>query len=497
MGKTKVRYLYKDRDHYRYQRRVPESVLSFVGLKMWKIGLGSDYMQAVADADRLAREHDDLIRRMRDPNAALDVAERIVHDESTLPGTVHQLRLMADRNDGHVTMRLAAPVRPGDTGITLEPDIPDGEMGMIRWGLALADGEKDPAARLVILHRLLAGYFGDDAPVPDDPDARIDHRAMRDKIKARIDAIQPDTDTITTVLERYIVHQGITPNVALRYRRYVGHLTDHLGSDMPISQITPRDLRRYRTTIAATRAPATVKAMFTPLKGLLRFAEDEDLIEANPARSIRMPRERLSVEDRSYMPFSPAEVRKILSEAPDYYRAPRRFARWPERCHAYAMLTRAAAFTGCRPVELVRLTPKTVSDEAITIRESKTASSSRVIPLHPEIANFPDFVRSGGLKTFDLGHRDPAIPFKRTHATMLRDGMGIDDSRKCLYSWRATFQNAMERAGIDKDVRQAILGHVEGGAIRRYSAGPEWYIKVDAVHRTDPRQEYQGMSQDR
>ena len=489
MTRRKVRYLYQDRDHYRYQRRVPERVRQMVGEDVWKIGLGPDYVAAVAEADRLAREHDDLIRALRSPNEALDEADRIARREAALPDSVHHVRMLAERDNGQITMRLAEPVRPDDTEIVVEPDTPGGVLALIRWGLSSVDAEPDPALRLVILKRMLAGYFGDDAPVPDDPDARIDHLAMRDKIRARIGAIQPDADTITTVLERYIVHQHVTPSVALRYRRYVGYLVDHLGADMPIGQITARDLRAYRNVIAAGRSPATVRSMFVPIKGVLAYAEDEELIESSPARSIRMPRERLSVEDRSYLPFTPAEVRKILSDAPSYFRAPKRYARFPDRCVAYAMLTRAAAFTGCRPIELVRLTAKTVSEEAITIRESKTASSSRVIPLHPEISDFPDFVRGGGLKTFDLTHADPAFPLKRNHTTMLRDGMSITDPRKTLYSWRSTWQVAMERAGVVKEVRQAILGHVEGGAIRHYTAGPDWQVKVDAVRRSDPRRD--------
>lgn len=63
----------------------------------------------------------------------------------------------------------------------------------------------------------------------------------------------------------------------------------------------------------------------------------------------------------------------------------------------------------------------------------------------------------------------------------------INNPRKALYSLRSTFQNAMRRAGAPKDVRRAILGHVESGAIRHYDDGPSFALLKEWVEKSDPR----------
>lgn len=480
--------MYQDREHYRYQRRVPNAVRGIVGCAVWKIGLGADYVAAVAAAAQLASEHDDLIQALKDPHRGLDVVKDHTKAQASLPPTAHMLAEIASQHGGDVRMRVASPIRPGDTHIDLVPDIDDpGMLATIRRGIAVSDAASSDAARILILHRLLAGFFSDDAIAPDDPDDAEDWAALRRKIERRIEAISPDRDTITSVLERYIAHQRVTAEVAYRYRRFTKQFVEMIGEDVPVRRLTAMQLRAFRNHMMRGRSPATVKAAFVPIKGLLQYAIEEDIIESNPGR-IRLPKEKLAVEDRMWLPFSPSEAKLVLEYAEEYWTGPKR-TRYLDRCRAFLMVTRACAFTGCRPKEIVRLTPETVTDDAITIRGSKTASSSRIIPIHPEIAGLPDFVRSGGLRTFgDVSHQ-PTMPLRRNHATLLRERVGITDPRKSLYSWRSTFQNAMERAGVAKDVRQAILGHVEGGAIRHYSAGPDWQTKVDAVMRSDPRRD--------
>ena len=59
--------------------------------------------------------------------------------------------------------------------------------------------------------------------------------------------------------------------------------------------------------------------------------------------------------------------------------------------------------------------------------------------------------------------------------------------RKTLYSFRGTFQDALRRAGTPLEVRQAILGHKEGGAIKHYDSGPEFEVMKEWLCKADPR----------
>jgi hypothetical protein len=63
----------------------------------------------------------------------------------------------------------------------------------------------------------------------------------------------------------------------------------------------------------------------------------------------------------------------------------------------------------------------------------------------------------------------------------------ILEPRKTLYSFRGTFQDAMRRVGAPLEVRQAILGHTQGGAIKHYNSGPEFELMQEWIWKSDPR----------
>lgn len=153
------------------------------------------------------------------------------------------------------------------------------------------------------------------------------------------------------------------------------------------------------------------------------------------------------------------------------------------------MVIRALMFTGMRPIEVLRLQPDDVSDRAIRITGSKTESSTRVIPMHPEINSFCAWVKGGGLKTYQSIGTDPVGAIRHNFTRLIRNSLNpkIVDEQKTLYSLRSSFVNAMRRAGADIQMQRAILGHKESGAIRHYDDGPEFEKKFDAVAMTDPR----------
>mgnify|MGYP000381804085 CR=1 FL=1 len=145
--------------------------------------------------------------------------------------------------------------------------------------------------------------------------------------------------------------------------------------------------------------------------------------------------------------------------------------------------------SGMRPIEVIRLKPDDVDEKLIRITGSKTESSTRVVPLHPEIKDFPAWLSSGGLETFQSINTDQVGSVRHNFGRLIREKMSdpITDPQKVLYSLRSTFVNAMRRAGADIQVQRAILGHKEAGAIRHYDDGPEFEIKQKWVEATDPR----------
>jgi integrase len=139
------------------------------------------------------------------------------------------------------------------------------------------------------------------------------------------------------------------------------------------------------------------------------------------------------------------------------------------------------------------LTPSDIDHRCIRITGGKTKSAVRVIPLHPAISDLPDWVHKGGLAVFHnqatgKAQTDPVNSLRYNFSKLVK--VLIDEpiigERRALYSLRSTFQNALRRAGAPIEVRKAIMGHVERGAIRHYDDGPEFELLRKWVVAADP-----------
>lgn len=180
-------------------------------------------------------------------------------------------------------------------------------------------------------------------------------------------------------------------------------------------------------------------------------------------------------------------MKRLLEAMAEHWGSPKRGLR-DERRIAIHMVCRVMAYSCLRPIEVVRLEPHDVCDDWIKVRVSKTPSSYRTIPLHPTLSDFPAFMAKGGMETFRTIETDQVEPVRYNFRRLTRDLMDppIAEKKKVLYSLRSTFSNAMRRAGADPDIRRAILGHAEGGALNHYDDGPEFYKKRKWINATDP-----------
>ena len=100
------------------------------------------------------------------------------------------------------------------------------------------------------------------------------------------------------------------PSAATRvvYRRAIRQFTAFIDGD--VLAVSRRDVEAYRAHLETLgRAPATIAKTMTALTGYFAFAEDEGLIERNPAGRARRPKVP-SVSPRQGL--SPAEVRALF-----------------------------------------------------------------------------------------------------------------------------------------------------------------------------------------
>jgi integrase len=133
------------------------------------------------------------------------------------------------------------------------------------------------------------------------------------------------------------------------------------------------------------------------------------------------------------------------------------------------MMLRVLIYTGARPLEIAQLRPCDVENGVISIndhdgKEIKNKASIRDIPIHPEIADFEEFAKSGGqlvFKTYETIQDRKAEALSSRFTKLIRQQLKITDQRKTLYSLRHSFADACRNAGIPYGIRYQLMGHVE------------------------------------
>lgn len=540
----KVRYLKVDRGRYFYQRRIPQRFQRTLGQTFWRKPCGDvDYAKAVQLIVTWAEEHDELIASLSNPNTLakehnkatrrVKERQRKSYDDLGLPKFFEMTerragekryypreslprpwqasaKMMADADDcraGNPSSENAitlirervSRLNDGDkpTTVLRVPDYEpinqflDREVEQsIRKAIKLQITEPvEPLNDLDYLDWLREAYdvgFPTGQEPPADPDDRDEFEFIKRKLERKISEVSPDPNTISSVLARYCDFNSIRPGTRSKYRRDVGRLIERLG-DVPIGHVRTQDLRSMRDQLMGQLKPASLHAVFTPIIGILNFAFDEDIIETNPMAGVKLPRDKRPIEERKWKSFEPSEIRNILEAAQAVWGNTAKGLS-DERRTAILMVVRVLTYSGMRPIEVIRLQPEDVNDQYISVRGSKTESSTRVIPLHPAISELPTWIADGGLRTFDTIKTDRVGSVRHNFSRLIREQMAIPilDPQKTLYSLRSTFVNALRRAGADIQIQRAILGHKEAGAIRHYSDGPEFELKKRWVEATDP-----------
>lgn len=296
--------------------------------------------------------------------------------------------------------------------------------------------------------------------------------------------------------EAYFKKNQIKTEGRNKYRRVIKRLIAQVG-DIPLEHLNADRLREFRDAQPEDTKASSLQSLFTPIRGMFKHAIGEGKISDNPMPAVVLKREKRSTQMRKFKPFSPAEVRRIFAAMDEFWGSPMRGLS-EERRLAIHMACRVQAFTAMRPREVLHLLPENVTDKSLVVIGSKTEGSDRSIPLHPAIADFPDFFHAGGFDTFLSQKKDRVQSVRHNFANLIRSKMDppILDQKKVLYSWRSTFSNAMRRAGADEDMRRAILGHEVAGSLAHYDDGPQFFKKREWVKASDPRIDYPDPGED-
>ncbi len=466
----KVLHLKENGGRYFYRRRIPERHQKTIGEKMWNRPCGDvSYQKAVSMVTAWAEEHDRLIHSLDHPDTAVKVREAT------------EARTMAPK--------VTALVQAMEAGIL--PDRFD-PLDAARAGMKAADQNPafDAQDRLVRYRGILSASFGPHVRIPTDPDTREEFEMVKRMLERRIADIAGDRNTIRSVAELYYKFAQIKPGVRAKYRRNIAKLVATVG-DIPISHLTSRHLREFRDSLSPDMLGSSLAATFTPIRGMIAYAIGEELIQDNPMGSVKLKHDKRSTQQRRWKPYSPEQVQRLFLAMEQFWGKRLRNLS-DDRRKAVWMSVRVQAFSAMRPKEVQWLQPEDVTDRWIRVQDSKNPESDRVIPLHPEISDFPAFFHAGGLKCFETQTKDRVQSVRHNFTRLTRELMDppLDDPKQVLYSLRSTFSNAMRRAGADQEMRRAILGHATAGALKHYEDGPEFDQKRKWVRATDPRRIY-------
>ena len=147
----------------------------------------------------------------------------------------------------------------------------------------------------------------------------------------------------------YLQRKGVKPSTRANYDSALElHIVPVFG-DLRLEEIVPLHIERFsQTKLESGLSPKTVRNLLLVLQGILSVAVDNDLIARSPIRNRHKP----TVDRREKPIWSPAQVRNIVSAA-------------PEGLHAFFA---CVALTGTRLGEVLGLKWKHVDWEQRVLR---------------------------------------------------------------------------------------------------------------------------------
>ena len=307
-----------------------------------------------------------------------------------------------------------------------------------------------------------------------------------------------------------------------------------IGEDSPISMLGRAECRdflevlRFLPRNAAKRFPslsareasersrrvgnveiisaANANAIMGNLSSFLNWAVNEELLDKNPTRGLRLP-DKVAKRDKR-LPFSAMQLQHIFS-APLYvgcldglrgYNKPG--SERPRNARFWIPLI--GLHTGARLGEICQLDVTdvrlvndipcivvcTASQVGSTDKRVKTRASERIVPLHQRLldAGFLRYVadkqRGGSTKLFDdievgeTGSR--SVAFSKWFTQFLRN-CGARRERTSFHSFRHNFRDELRSAHIEHDIAMMLGGWTLGAASRSVSENYGSGHRVEAL----------------
>jgi integrase len=303
-------------------------------------------------------------------------------------------------------------------------------------------------------------------------------------------------DTVTLLSEKikaYMTESAshITAGTAHGKAKQLKAFTDWLERDMDVTAVTRAHARTYVSDVLlkSGAAPATIRKIVFTLSALWNWMELDGTVPENiwlklSGKVKESKRGKVAVR----RPWTDEEVLGILKGMPTG--------------DVLQPLTALGAFTGMRIEEICSMRLEDVTENALKVREGKTAAAVRYVPLVPTVRPLVAQLVATSTDGFLLsGLLSGGVDNRRSHNVAKRFGrltrsLGFTDEATVFHSLRASFAQKLERLGVPETTASLIDGHSRTGmsygvyskgvdekALQAAVAGVSYGVEVDAIVR--------------
>jgi integrase len=320
----------------------------------------------------------------------------------------------------------------------------------------------------------------------------------RTKAEARGEPAVPPGVTVDGLLDAYLTERKLGSKSEAEIRAAYRRFSSIVGGEFkPASEVTKLDARAYKASLFAApsnRAGAkdgklstkSVKKLMGIVATVYRYGVGQGLVDASPFDGLtRIVRggDHNAVERR--LPYDAADVKAIVGALENLTGAKK-------------FLPLISLYSGCRieegaglRVADVRTVDGVLSFDFVphTGRGLKTASSQRMVPVHPELLRlglmgYVASVRAGGLLFTEMKpgpHGKLSGAFSKWWGRYTGE-LGITSPQKVFHSLRHSFSDALRRAKVEPEIRSQLLGHGAQTMTARYGAGHDMKALQEAVN---------------
>lgn len=247
----------------------------------------------------------------------------------------------------------------------------------------------------------------------------------------------------------------LAPRTQVEYRRALDKVLVPLWRDMPIGELTKRDIVRAMDTIADQRGPVAANRTLAVLQTALNWAVHRDIIAASPAAGIRdnpeRPRQR-TLDDH--------ELRRVWRSF-DALGEP--FGPWGK----------ILLLTAQRRDEVSRMRWQDLDlDNALWRLPNTKSDRPHLVPLAPAaIEILRGVTRGEGEFAFSATNGKRPVAGYSKAKTRLDKALATEGEPLADWTWhdlRRTCRTNLSRLGVLPHVAELVLNHAVGGLIKVY-----------------------------